>query len=184
MRRAALALLWLAAFAPVAGARPLGVGRVIFQAGDWRVQVIGFRDGSGFCVAEARQGEAGFSVWSDGRGRVRLVFTSPRWHFRGGAADMAVRIDNRPKWDLGGVRLSGQAAVFELPGNGRGTALLRQVMAGRHFMLMGHDDRPLGRWPLRGSRAALEALADCDADLGRPDAGRGDRGRAVAGGGE
>ncbi len=179
MRLAALAALWLAAFAPAAGARPVGAGKVIFQAGAWRVQVIGFRDGAAFCVAEVMagaqgaqraQGRAGegarrFSLWSDGKGRVRLVFASPRWDFRGGRADLGLRIDTRAPWRLEGAVLLGQSAVFELQDPERGSALLRQLREGRRVVLLGARGQRLGGWSLWGSGAALDSLAQCDAAL-------------------
>ncbi|GEM_PF-892076 len=158
---AVLLALCLAALGTDAKARPVGAGKVIFQSRDWRVQVIGFRDGAAFCVAEVMAAPGRFSVWSDGMGRVRLVFTSPRWDFRGGKADLGLRIDERPPWRLGGAVLLGQSAVFELQDPEKGSALLHDLREGRRVVLLDRQGRGLGGWSLRGSSAALDGLGEC-----------------------
>ncbi len=146
-------------------AEPKALGRVIFKSGDWRVQVISFADGGTFCLADVRQKKSAFSIWTNGRGTVRLVFSAQDWKFGRAAADLRVRIDKRPQWKLDNAQLAGQTAVFELPRDKNGSGFLRQVMAGNRLVLLNRKGAALKEWSLRGSKSALTELIGCDAAL-------------------
>ena len=146
-------------------AEPKALGRVIFKSGDWRVQVIRFADGGTFCLADVRQKKSAFSIWTNGRGTVRLVFSAEDWKFARATADLRVRIDKLPFWKLDNAQLAGRTAVFELPRDMNGSGFLRQVMAGKRLVLLNKNEAALKDWPLRGSKSALTELIGCDAAL-------------------
>ncbi|MEM7438182.1 MAG: hypothetical protein AAF393_01190 [Pseudomonadota bacterium] len=135
--------------------------RTLFRKGSWQVKVVAFDDAQIKCEAQVVNGNSSFSIWADGINAARLQFYDRDWTLGQGSADVIVRIDRRPKWDLSNARLNKQSVLFDLPNDRDGNRFIGEVRNGRVVYLGSAGGREVGRWSLSGSSAAVGALIDC-----------------------
>ncbi len=148
---------------------PARAGRIrtapIYQQGAWVVQVAAFSPRALACVAQLHQGQATFSIWANGAPPVRLQFYAKTWHLGRGSTDLVMQIDKRPPWRLTHAQATANSVLFDLPANGAGKGVLRDIMQGHRLSLKTTAGAPLQHWSLKGSGAALRALIDCTKGL-------------------
>lgn len=154
----AAALAALTALGSVAAATE---SRTLYRHKNWEVRVVAFDDARLKCVAQVDSGNATFGIWADGESPARLQFFDPDWQLGQGQADVIVKVDNRPKWDLLSANLNKNSVLFDLPNDRDGRRFLGEVRAGRTIRLGNARGREVGRWSLAGSSAALGALSNC-----------------------
>lgn len=144
--------------ASVAGATE---SRTLFKHKRWEVRVVAFDDGALKCVAQVNANRSSFAIWADGKKPARLQFFDKKWNLGQTNADVIVRVDRRPKWDLYNARLNQNSVLFDLPNDTDGRRFVNEVRRGRVIYLGNNKGREVGRWSLAGSSAAVGALIDC-----------------------
>lgn len=135
--------------------------RTLFTHKRWEVRVVAFDDGKLKCVAQVNANNSSFAIWADGQAPARLQFFDKRWNLGQTNADIVVRVDRRPKWDLFNARLNQNSVLFDLPNDTDGRRFVNEVRRGRVIYLGNNQGREVGRWSLSGSSAAVGALIDC-----------------------
>ncbi len=135
--------------------------RTIFTHKQWEVRVVAFDDAKVKCVAQVNTKGSSFAVWADGVTPARLQFFSQDWNLGQGSADVVVRIDRRPKWDLTNANLNQQSVLFDLPNDNDGRRFINEVRRGNVIRLGNARGNEVGRWSLSGSSAAVGKLIEC-----------------------
>lgn len=161
-----LALAVLLAGALIGTLAPTGAAwaaesRTLFSHKRWEVRVVAFDDAKLKCVAQVNTNSSSFAIWADGQAPARLQFYSQDWNLGQGSADVIVRIDRRPKWDLTNANLNKQSVLFDLPNDSAGRRFINEVRRGGVIRLGNARGNEVGRWSLSGSSAAVGALSDC-----------------------
>lgn len=140
---------------------------VLFRQKHWVVSGVVFDDGSLACEAKVSGNADSFSLWVFDSGVLRMQFYSTAWQFSGGSADLRVQIDRRPDWSLTNAELYQNSVLFDLPGGNDSGRLLREIAAGNRLYLRTATNEDVMWYSLSGSRASMNALADCSDRLGR-----------------
>lgn len=135
--------------------------RTLYTHKRWEVRVVAFDDGKVKCVAQVNASNTSFAIWADGQSPARLQFFDKSWNLGQSSADIVVRVDRRPKWDLTNARLNKQSVLFDLPNDSDGRRFVNEVRSGRVIYLGNARGNEVGRWSLSGSSAAVGALVDC-----------------------
>ena len=135
--------------------------RVLFTHKKWEVRVVAFDSGSIKCVAQVNLPGSSLAIWADGVAPARLQFFDRDWELGQSSADVVVRVDSRPKWNLYSANLNQNSVLFDLPNSNDGRRFVNEVRRGRVIRLGNAGGREVGRWSLSGSSAAIGALDDC-----------------------
>ena len=134
---------------------------IVFQRGNWEVQVVNFTDGTYACVAQVSRGGDYFSVWAWSNYFVQLQFFSPGWSFQDGSANLQVQIDRRPVWTLTNAELTGSSVFFDISDKDTGVDFLDEVMRGSALHLSNESGQHVQSFSLAGSSASVSSLFDC-----------------------
>lgn len=142
---------------------------LLFTHKAWSVSVVQFEDDSLGCLAEVADPGESFSIWSLGDGTVSLQFYSESWDFgEGQSANLQVEVDRRSPWTLNDANLSGSSVLFTLPDSDTGGRFVVEVARGNVLYLRTEDGKDVQSYSLAGSRAAIDALFQCDEILSDP----------------
>lgn len=134
----------------------------LFTHKHWEVEVVSFDDGSLACLAEVDATTESFSIWTYPDGGVRLQFYSTSWEFgEGETANLDVKIDRRSPWTLTNAELYKNSVLFNLPNGDDGVRFLVEVAAGTRLYLRSEEGEEVQNYSLAGSRASMDALAEC-----------------------
>lgn len=153
--------------APIASAQD---SEVLFQHKHWKVEVVGWDDGTMGCVAQVGNETDSFSLWTFPDGTVQMQFFSKAWEFgEGQTGDLQVQIDKRPLWNLTAAELYKNSVLFTLPDDDAGVDFIVEVAKGNRLFLRSKDGSDVQDYSLSGSKASIDALVEC--------------GNAVSGGG-
>lgn len=152
-------LATLAALAMPAGAQQ---SEVLFQHKHWKVELVGWDDGTVGCVASVEAPGESFSIWTFNDQTVQLQFYSTQWSFtEGETADLQVQVDKRPQWNLTDANLNQNSVLFTLPDSDAGVEFIMEIAKGNRLYLRTADGAAVQDYSLSGSRASIEALVDC-----------------------
>ncbi len=154
-----MAAAFVAGFAGIAGAQQ---SEVLFSHKHWKVEVVGWDDGSLGCVAEVSAPGESFSIWTFPNGAVQLQFYSTAWQFeQGTTADLQVKIDRRAPWNLTNAELYQNSVLFYLPDSKAGVGFINEIARGNRLYLRDADGSDVQNYSLAGSRASIDALIEC-----------------------
>lgn len=135
---------------------------VLFSHKHWKVEIVGWDDGSVGCVAEVSAPGESFSIWTFPDGAVQLQFYSTAWQFgEGDTADLEVQVDRRGPWSLTAAELYKNSVLFYLPDSGAGVNFINEIAQGNRLYLRSADGSDVQNYSLAGSRASINALIDC-----------------------
>ncbi|MBE2275773.1 MAG: hypothetical protein IAE87_05690 [Rhodobacteraceae bacterium] len=135
---------------------------VLFQHKHWKVELVGWDDGTIGCVASVEAPGEIFSIWTFADQSVQLQFYSTQWQFNSGeTADLQVQVDKRPLWNLTNANLNQNSVLFTLPDSDDGVDFIMEVAKGNRLYLRTGDGSPVQDYSLSGSRASIEALVEC-----------------------
>lgn len=138
----------------------------VFAHKAWTVEVVAFDEGTTSCVASVSDPGESFSIWADQQNPVKLQFYSTAWQFDGGTANLQLRIDRRPIWNLTNAELYQNSVLFNLPDSQAGTNFLLEVARGNVLYLATESGEGVQSYSLAGSKASMGALIDCVNALG------------------
>jgi hypothetical protein len=148
----------LLAAAPVAAQQ----STMIYQYKHWEVEYVVMDDGTQACIAEVDAGTDSFSIWYFQDDTFRIQFYSTDWSFGEGTyADVMVRIDRRSPWNISDAELYKNSVLINLPGDERGFNFLSEVARGNSLYLGTADGQGIKSYSLAGSRASMDAMAEC-----------------------
>ncbi len=136
---------------------------VLFQHKHWKVELVGWDDGTVGCVASVEAPGESFSIWTFADQSVQLQFYSTQWQFgtTGDTADLQVQIDKKPLWNLTNANLNQNSVLFTLPDSDAGVNFIMEVAKGNRLYLRSADGSPVQDYSLAGSKASIEALIQC-----------------------
>lgn len=156
------AVAGLAVLAAVALPAAAQQSEVLFQHKHWKVELVGWDDGTVGCVASVEAPGESFSIWTFTDQSVQLQFYSTQWQFTSGeTADLQVQIDKKPLWNLTNADLNQNSVLFTLPDSDAGVDFIMEVAKGNRLYLRSADGSPVQDYSLSGSRASIEALVNC-----------------------
>lgn len=135
--------------------------RTLYRHKQWEVRVVAFDNAKLSCVAQVNRTNSSFAIWADGQNPARLQFYDRTWNLGQTNADVIVRVDRRPKWDLYNARLNKQSVLFDLPNDTDGRRFVNEVRRGSVIYLGNNRGNEVGRWSLSGSSAAVGKLIEC-----------------------
>jgi hypothetical protein len=151
-----------AALAVFAGSADAQQSEVLFKHKLWKVEIVGWDDGSVGCVAQVTAPGESFSIWTFPDGAVQLQFYSTAWEFgEGDRADLQVQIDRRAPWSLTNAELYKNSVLFFLPDNKAGVNFIVEVARGNRLYLRSANGSNVQDYSLAGSRASIDALIEC-----------------------
>lgn len=158
-----------ALIAATAGLAQAQQSEVLFSHKHWKVEVVGWDDGSVGCVAEVSAPGESFSIWTFPDGAVQLQFYSTAWSFgEGDTADLEVQIDRRGPWSLTAAELYENSVLFYLPDSQAGVNFINEVARGNRLYLRDIDGSDVQNYSLAGSSASITALIDCGGVIQAP----------------
>jgi len=135
--------------------------KTLFHSGAWLVKIIGYDDGAIYCEAKVSYPSNTFAIWARPGRNAQLQFYDSGWKFSKSRADVRVRIDRRPRWNLTNARLSGHSVFFTLPDGNASRRFLREVMYGNTVRLYNRSGSLIHNYSLAGSNASILALTKC-----------------------
>ena len=134
----------------------------LFKHKNWEVEVVSYDDGSLACFAEVDATTDSFTVWVYPDSAVKLQFYSTSWEFgEGDTANLEVEIDNRSPWTLTNAELYKNSVLFNLPDGDDAVRFLVEVASGTRLYLRSEAGDEVINYSLAGSRASMDALAEC-----------------------
>jgi len=158
-----------ALIAVTAGVAQAQQSEVLFSHKHWKVEIVGWDDGSLGCVAEVSAPGESFSIWTFPDGAVQLQFYSTAWSFgEGDTADLEVQIDRRGPWSLTAAELYQNSVLFYLPDSQAGVNFINEVARGNRLYLRDIDGSDVQNYSLAGSSASIDALIDCGGVIQAP----------------
>lgn len=158
-----------ALIAVTAGVAQAQQSEVLFSHKHWKVEIVGWDDGSLGCVAEVSAPGESFSIWTFPDGAVQLQFYSTAWSFgEGDTADLEVQIDRRGPWSLTAAELYQNSVLFYLPDGQAGVNFINEVARGNRLYLRDIDGSDVQNYSLAGSSASIDALIDCGGVIQAP----------------
>jgi len=158
-----------ALIAVTAGVAQAQQSEVLFSHKHWKVEIVGWDDGSLGCVAEVSAPGESFSIWTFPNGAVQLQFYSTAWSFgEGDTADLEVQIDRRGPWSLTAAELYQNSVLFYLPDSQAGVNFINEVARGNRLYLRDIDGSDVQNYSLAGSSASIDALIDCGGVIQAP----------------
>lgn len=158
-----------ALIAVTAGVAQAQQSEVLFSHKHWKVEIVGWDDGSLGCVAEVSAPGESFSIWTFPDGAVQLQFYSTAWSFgEGDTADLEVQIDRRGPWSLTAAELYQNSVLFYLPDGQAGVNFINEVARGNRLYLRDIDGSDVQNYSLAGSSASINALIDCGGVIQAP----------------
>ncbi len=145
-----------------AGSAMAQQSEVLFSHKHWKVEIVGWDDGSLGCVAEVSAPGESFSVWTFPDQSVQLQFYSTAWQFaEGTTANLQVQIDRRAPWNLNNAELYQNSVLFNLPDSRAGVDFIVEVARGSRLYLRADDGSDVQNYSLSGSSASIDALIQC-----------------------
>lgn len=135
----------------------------VFQYKHWKVEIVGWDDGTFACLAEVDAPNENFSIWAYQDNSVKLQFYSSSWDFgdNGDTANLKLRIDRRSPWTLTAADLYKNSVLFNLPDSNEGVKFLVEVAGGSRLFLNAEDGSSVQDYSLAGSSASMRALGEC-----------------------
>lgn len=140
------------------------VVETLFSHKHWRVDMVGYDDGTLACVARVSNDDESesFSVGTFNTGVMRLQFYSSGWQFGAGeTADLEVQIDRRAPWTLTAATLTENSVLFDLPLDDDSARFLVEVSQGNRLYLRNDAGEDVQNYSLAGSKASIGALFEC-----------------------
>jgi len=101
---------------------------VLFQHKSWSVSFVSFDDGTYVCMAQVGTGDRSFLIWAYSEDRAMLQFYDSSWQFNNESADIGLRIDRRPLWNLTNAELNQNSVFFNLLDNNTSLRFMREVI--------------------------------------------------------
>jgi hypothetical protein len=148
--------------APAAGAEDGSHSRIVFAERAWEVRLVDRPGTRAFCMARSGGADSFVALYAPAPDRLRMQFYSEAWNFGdGGRVALMVAVDRGAPWALGDATAFRQSALFDLPQSRAGADFLKAMMGGTVLRLGDRTGRPVGRYSLAGSGAAIGALAAC-----------------------
>lgn len=136
--------------------------RVVGRFGVWEVRRVERPGTAPFCMARTGRDDRFAALYAPAPDRLRLQFYSEDWSLgEGGRIALAAEVDGGSPWALGDATAFRQSVLFDLPQSRAGAEFLQAVMRGSVLSVSGARGGRFGRYSLRGSGAAVAALADC-----------------------
>lgn len=139
----------------------------VFQHKNWKVEIVGWDDGTFACLAEVDQPNENFSIWTYQDDTVKLQFYSSSWDFgdTGDTANLKLQIDRRSPWTLTAADLYKNSVLFNLPDSDEGVKFLVEVASGSRLYLNAEDGTSVQNYSLAGSSASMRALGECSSAI-------------------
>lgn len=156
-----LALILLAA--ATAPLRAEVTSETLFAHKHWKVDIVGFDDGSVACLAEVSAPGESFTLWAYPTRALRLQFYSTQWEFgeNGDTANLEIQIDRRAPWTLTNAELYKNSVLFDIPPDDTGVRFLGEVARGNTLFLRSQAGENVQSYSLSGSSASMTALIEC-----------------------
>ncbi len=164
MRHSVFALVSLVALSfaggPVA-AQDIASSKVIFERGQWSVSKLTTVEGDSYCIAQVLGEGSWVNLWIEADGATGIEFDADDWGYDITTETFLVTIDNGKSLNLSKPEFTDNRVYFALAYNKTNVNFFTNLRKGRDLYLNNKQGELIGKYPLDGSSASIDAMVAC-----------------------